>query len=165
MCANLYTVAYDGPGRVSIMAKPHGGDSLAGEMTALREAGVDVLVSALTPDEVEEAGLAQEAHYAALAGLRFVSVPVEDMSVPGHEDVLPALKLLARELGEGRHLVAHCWAGIGRSSLLAASLMVLNGMVPDEAWRRISEARGCTVPETTAQRDWIFQLSWPRARA
>jgi protein-tyrosine phosphatase len=158
MCANLYTVAYDGPGRLSTMAMPRGWDRLPDEMTALREAGVDVLVSALTPGEVEEEGLAQEAHFADRAGLRFVSVPINDMSVPHHEDVLPDLRLLAGELGEGRYLVTHCWAGIGRSSLLAASLMVLNGMVPDEAWRRISEARGRTVPETTAQRDWIFGL-------
>jgi protein-tyrosine phosphatase len=158
MCANLYTVAFDGPGRLSTMAMPRGGEWLADDMAALRAAGGDVLVSALTPDEVEEAGLQEEAHLAGLAGLRFGSVPIADMTVPVGEDILPALRLLARDLRDGSHVVTHCWAGIGRSSLLAASLMVLNGTAPDEAWRLISEARGRTVPETTDQRDWIFGL-------
>ncbi|MEV4316575.1 hypothetical protein [Actinocrispum sp. NPDC049592] len=152
-------MALDGPGALSTMAKPLGGDLLAGEMTALRSAGVDVLVSALTSSEVSEVGLAEEGQLARAAGLRFVSVPIPDMGLPDQSVVLPTLRELAADLCGGAHIVTHCWAGIGRSSLLAASLLVLNGMAPDDAWQRISAARGRTVPETTAQRDWIFGLS------
>ena len=48
-----------GPGRLSTMARPRGGDWLADEMAALRRRGVDVLVCALTdPELAAQVGLA-----------------------------------------------------------------------------------------------------------
>jgi protein-tyrosine phosphatase len=158
MRPTLYTVALDGPGQLSTMAKPEGGTWLAGQMAGLREAGVDILVSALTEPEQIEEGLTDEPLEAAFAGLRFVSLPITDMGLPNPADVLPTLRELAADLAGGQHVVTHCWAGIGRSSLLAATLMVLTGVAPGTAWHRISEARGRTVPETPAQYDWIFNL-------
>jgi protein-tyrosine phosphatase len=156
----LFTVILDdGPGKLSTMAHPRGGADLAEDMTALRSAGVDVLVSALTESELDETELHDEVVSAEKAGLRFVSLPIADRGLPDHSQVLPTLRSLAVELGTGIHVVTHCWSGIGRSSLLTATIMVLTGVAPDDAWRLISEARGCTVPETTAQRDWIFGLS------
>jgi protein-tyrosine phosphatase len=71
---------------------------------------------------------------------------------------MPVLRELVADLAAGRHVVIHCWAGIGRSSVLAASLMVLTGVTPDEAVRRISDVRGQAVPETPEQRAWIFDV-------
>jgi hypothetical protein len=154
MRPTLYNVALDGSGQLSTMARPEGGEWLAGQLSALHDDGVDILVSALTEPEMAEAGLLDEPLEAAFAGIRFVSVPITDMGLPDRASALPVLRELAVDLGTGLHVVTHCWAGIGRSSLLAASLMVL-----DEAWRRISEARGRTVPETADQRNWIFGVS------
>jgi protein-tyrosine phosphatase len=158
MRPTLYTVAFDGPGTLSIMAKPEGGTWLADQMAGLREAGVDILLSALGESEQVEAELINEPLEAAYAGLRFISLPVPDMGLPITEDVLPALRELADDLAAGQHVAIHCWAGIGRSSVLAAALMVLAGSTPADAIARISDARGCPVPETPAQRDWIFTL-------
>jgi hypothetical protein len=115
----LYTVVLDGPGQLSTMAKPQGGGWLAEEMTGLREAGADMLVSALTASEMIEAELRDEPLEAAFAGLRFVSLPIVDMGLPDPAEVMPTLRELAGDLTTGLHIVTHCWAGIGRSSLLA----------------------------------------------
>ena len=53
---------------------------------------------------------------------------------------------------------------IGRSALIAASLLVLAGLAPDEALQRIQIARGAPVPETTAQRDWIARFALAEKR-
>ena len=45
--------------------------------------------------------------------------------------------------------------GIGRSGLLAASLLVSSGIEPEEAIRRVSVARGVSVPETVEQKKWV----------
>jgi hypothetical protein len=47
---------------------------------------------------------------------------------------------------------------IGRSSLLATALMVLNGVDPDTAWRLLEQARGLAVPHTAEQREWPRRL-------
>jgi hypothetical protein len=50
---------------------------------------------------------------------------------------------------------AHCAA---RASLLAAALLVLEGVDPDQAWRRLTRAPGLRVPDTDEQRRWIARL-------
>ncbi|WP_033825098.1 tyrosine protein phosphatase [Kitasatospora sp. MBT63] len=155
----LFTVDLPLPGRLSTMARPRGHDWLSDEMTALRRAGVDVLVCALTGPESEELGLAEEAREAVAAGLDFVPIPIPDRTVPDLRTVLPALRDLARRLRAGAHVVTHCRAGIGRSSLLAASVLILEGVDPGTAWDAIGRARGLAVPDTAEQRSWTDGLT------
>ena len=49
----------------------------------------------------------------------------------------------------------HCYASVGRSPTLAASVLVTLGMSAAEAWREIQRARGTEVPDTVAQRRWV----------
>jgi protein-tyrosine phosphatase len=150
----IYTLDLPGPGRLSTMAKPRLKD-----LPTLRAAGVDILVCALTDEDFADAGLTDEPRAAIAAGLEFVHLPIPDWTVPDREQILPTLRDLAARLDAGAGIVAHCWAGIGRSSLLAASIMVLRGLEPDDAWARISKARGHQVPDTEQQREWVRTLS------
>ncbi|WP_406324718.1 tyrosine protein phosphatase [Streptomyces niveus] len=65
---------------------------------------------------------------------------------------------LSDGLADGAHVVAHCRAGIGRASLLAAALLILGGTDPDLAWHALEEARGLAVPDTPEQREWTLRL-------
>lgn len=150
----IYTVDLPGPGRLSTMAKPRLGD-----LPTLRAAGVDILVCALTDEDFEDAGLTGEPEAAIAAGLEFVHLPIPDWTVPDRDQILPVLRDLAARLDAGAGIVTHCWAGIGRSSLLAASIMVLRGLEPDDAWARITKARGYPVPDTEQQREWVRTLT------
>lgn len=158
MRPTLYTVDHQGPGRLSIMAKPRGGEWLEDEMTALKSCGVDVLVCALTPAELHECDLEAEPNTAREAGLRFVPIPILDRGVPDRRSVLPTLQRLVEELAGGAHILTHCRFGIGRASLLAASLLVLTGAGPAAAWDSLERARGLTVPDTPEQREWVGLL-------
>ena len=51
-----------------------------------------------------------------------------------------------------------CFAGIGRSTLVAAALLVRAGLALPEALALISESRGITVPDTSAQHRWLESL-------
>ncbi|KPM56007.1 tyrosine protein phosphatase [Frankia sp. R43] len=158
MRPTLYTVHQPGPGRLSIMAKPRGLDWLDDEMAALAAAGVDLLVCALTQHELDELGLSEEASAARNAGLRFVALPIPDRQVPELAAVLPALRHLAEQLRRGAHIVTHCRFGIGRASLLAAAILILNDVDPTIAWQQLEQARGQTVPDTPEQREWVNKL-------
>ena len=65
MIPEFYWIAREGPGRLAIM--PRDGDWLEDELRGLRQAGVEVLVSLLTPAEVHELGLEAEALRGLLA--------------------------------------------------------------------------------------------------
>ena len=72
-----------------------------------------------------------------------------------------AVSLIARigaQLDAGKNVAVHCRQGIGRSGLIAAGVLMTSGASPREAMRIVSSARGISVPETLAQRQWIEQL-------
>jgi protein-tyrosine phosphatase len=151
-------------GRLATMRRPRGGDDLDQEMSELRAAGVDVLVSALCDEEYGWAGLAREADAAAAAGLEFVSFPIVDGSIPDEASAVAALAdRMAEHLRAGRFVATHCWAGIGRSSLLAGTALVRLGLSPGEAWRRIRKGRGLPVPDNPIQESWLHSFMDPRA--
>jgi len=146
----------DGPGFLATMAKPSG--RLAAEIDAIVDAGIEILVCAMPEDERELAGLSREAELAVAAGLVFVAIPIPDFSVPDYVEVRPTLADLAVRLRTGSRIAVHCWGGIGRSSMLAAAILVLTGVTAEDAWARVETARGKPVPETVEQRDWITRL-------
>lgn len=137
------------------MARPRGGDWLVDEMRALRNAGADLIVSMLTPSEVQELDLHAEADAAAAAGLRFIALPTPDRGLPDSTRFGDLVGDIADELQADRHVVIHCRMGIGRASLLAAAVLVSEGVSPHAAWEAIAEARGLAVPDTAEQRTWL----------
>jgi protein-tyrosine phosphatase len=157
MRPTVYTVARPGPGTVSTMGRPRGGDWLDEEVTGLRRLGVDALVCLLTDAELGELGLAGEAEAAGRAGLHHVWLPTADRGVPDPAIAGPVLTALAGRLGQGQHIAVHCRFGLGRASLLAAALLVATNTDPDDAWHLITAARGHPVPDTDEQRAWVYR--------
>jgi protein-tyrosine phosphatase len=155
----LFTIARAGPGRLSTMARPRGGDWLDEEMRALASSGVNAVVSLLTGGEMRELELEGEAGAAAAVGMNFIAFPVTDRGLPGRQALGQVVTGITSRLGHGQHVVAHCRYGIGRSSVLAAAVLVAEGLDAEEAWQRIAKARGRPVPDTEAQRAFVASLT------
>lgn len=142
--------------RVAIVPRPRGEDWLDDEMAALREAGVDVVVSMLEESEAAELGLGQERAAAERGGLGFVNFPIQDRGVPGNvEQFHTFLTGLQRQIESGKRVGIHCRACIGRASVAAASLLIRSGVPASEAWHQVTVARGFPVPDTREQREWV----------
>ena len=62
---------------------------------------------------------------------------------------------LEQALAAGERIAVHCRQGIGRSALLVACVLVAAGEEPDTAFQHLSAARGCAVPETVEQQEWV----------
>ena len=160
MRVQLYSIQELPTGQVSIMARPRGGDWLLDEVKSLREAGVDILVSLLTSEEVGELDLGEEAEYCALQEIIFFTMPIRDRGVPPFSDsTFNFLEQLSKHLLEGKHVALHCRQGLGRAALMAASLLVLAGHSPDQAFKLLSQVRGYDVPETEEQKAWVVAFS------
>jgi len=148
------------PGRLAIMPRPRGGDWLEDETKSWRQSGINVVVSLLTSDEIEELNLDAEGELCHVNQIEFVSFPIEDRGVPSS---MGSFKNLVSSLGDhlanGRNVVIHCRQGIGRAGLVAIALLVAAGVEKDAAVARVSSARGCLVPETSDQRQWINEFS------
>ncbi|MDH3452003.1 MAG: protein tyrosine phosphatase [Gammaproteobacteria bacterium] len=146
------------PGFLAIMPHPAAGPQLTVELQALRRSGVELLVSLLDAHESADLGLADAASVCAQCGIEHRSHPVADMSTPADGPAFTALaRSLKHRLLAGAGIAIHCRAGIGRSGLLAASVLVACGAKPEEAFAEISRARGASVPEVPAQGRWLEQ--------
>jgi len=144
------------PGRLGICARPRANDWLDDELRGARSNGVDVLVSLLEASEASELGLSDEGDAAVRAGLEFWPFPIVDRKPPEVTEQATAFaqRLHAAVLA-GKSVVVHCRMGIGRSSLIAGAVLVLSGATSDEAWARLSRARGMVVPDTFVQKTWL----------
>lgn len=152
----IYWVYGPWNGRLCLSARPRGGDWLEDEITAWRDAGIDLLVSHLTPGEESDLGLQDEKNQALLAGIAFLSFPVPDRETPASlSEALANYEWIDQALSAGKNTLVHCRQGIGRAALSAVCLLILKGISVEEAVRMVSHARGVPVPETAAQRVWI----------
>src|SRR5580700_7700888 len=143
-------------GKLAVAARPRGGDWLEDEAGGWRLSGVDVVVSLLEKDEEAQLELEKERDAAESSGVQFISFPIPDRGVPlSTRDTLSLLSRIASALEEGRNVAVHCRQGVGRSGLIAASLLVRSGMAVEAAIRVVSAARGQSIPETDAQLQWI----------
>jgi protein-tyrosine phosphatase len=118
------------------------------------------VVSALTPAEIADFGLLEEARLVEGAGLMYLSFPMPDRGIPeDHRQALSLLHRLEELLAAGKNVGVHCRQGIGRSALLAGGLLVLGGVKPEAAIERVNQSRGVPVPETPEQRRWIASVA------
>jgi protein-tyrosine phosphatase len=144
------------PGGIAVSPRPRGGDWLEDEMKRWRRQGVDVVVSLLMPEEIEEFELQQEQSYCEQCGMLFCSLSIIDRSLPNSiQDVRRVIRNLESELSAGKNIVVHCRQGIGRSGLIAIALLMQKGQSLESAVALVSKARGRDVPETSEQLAWL----------
>jgi protein-tyrosine phosphatase len=156
MRAKVFWISGPWHGRLGILPRPRGGDWLTDETTAWREAGVDVVVSLLEPEEEAQLVLEGEAAAAAASGIDFRPFPIPDRGVPAsRESVAELANSIVDALDEGKNVAVHCRQGIGRSGIIAGGVLVAAGQDVTTALKAISDARGIEVPETEEQRRWF----------
>jgi protein-tyrosine phosphatase len=160
MNPKLYWIDGPWPGKLAISARPRGGDWLEDDISGWQRAGVDAIVSLLTPQENTDLHLSEEPGLTQTHGLRFVSLPVEDRGVPPSWDTASrVIEEVGQLLRHGKNVAIHCRQGIGRSGMIAAALLIRDGSTPGDALTQISGARGLPVPETEGQLAWVREFS------
>jgi protein-tyrosine phosphatase len=160
MKPHVYWIDGSWPGKLAILPRPRGEDWLTDEVVGWRDAGVDVVVSLLTQSENSELGLTEEAKIVSQHGLTFINFPISDYSVPTSKGLTEQLVTELRErLSSGSCIGIHCRQGIGRSSLVAACVLVTSGESARTAFQHIQDARGLQVPDTAEQKEWVASFA------
>ena len=91
---------------------------------------------------------------------RYVNRPIRDFSVPTRESLVATLDEIDDEIATGGVVFVHCWAVCGRTGVVVGTWLVRHGADPEDALRRIADARGLGCPQTVEQR--VFVLGWQR---
>jgi protein-tyrosine phosphatase len=160
MRIDIYWLNNGSVSRIGIMPRPRGGDWLEDEIRALKASCVDVVVSLLDKPEIDELDLEDESAYCEAYGITYLNFPIVDRGVPeSKEGILELSRKLIKILAEGKNIVIHCRQGVGRSAIIAAVVKVLQGDQVETIFEKISLARGCEVPDTKEQYDWVINLA------
>jgi len=158
---DVFWIKGDPPASLAIVLCPLGGKGLLGEMLAMKQGGIQTLVSLLEKDEAVMLGLAEEASLAEKIDLRFLSYRIPDAHIPQDPASFREFVAgLADRLLAGERIGIHCRGSIGRATVTAACALIHLGWPPMAALAAIERARGLTVPDTQEQEDWILRY-WP----
>jgi len=155
MPQRIFWIECPGPGRLAILSRPVA-EQISEEITAWRAAGVTMVASLLEPQEERALGLRNEADLCRAEGIEFMPFPVPDGGVPASlADGMALARRLARVIEAVGTAGVHCRAGIGRSGMIAASVLMALGRSENQALDAVAANRGLRVPETPEQRAWV----------
>lgn len=155
----IYQVEQIGSGFLAVMAKPVAGEWVDEEFKSIAEFGIKQIVSLLEIHESYDLGLIEEEKLAQSHGMKFLQYPIKDRGVPeSRKGFSIVTKNLYHQIASGENTVIHCRAGIGRTGLVAAGILLHCGFSVDDAFEQISNFRGVNVPDTQEQIDWLKNL-------
>ena len=132
---------------------------LALDLRVIADWGASTLVSLMEEHEFPMLRVPELGEVAEQAGLEWHLLPIEDGDVPderferlwtysGH--------VLRNKLESGERIVLHCRGGLGRTGTIGARLAIECGLAPEDALRRVREARADTV-ETPEQEAYVLR--------
>jgi len=161
MISDIYWINDDkiGEKKIGTMARPRGNDWLEDEIKSLKNRKVDCLVSLLERSEEWDLGLQEEEEICKKWEIEFINFPIKDVTTPKNEsDFIRLASKLAELIKQDKRIVIHCRMGIGRSSILAAAIMISLGCEGENIFETISKYRTLKVPDTEEQKDWILSI-------
>lgn len=153
---NIFSIPINSKGKISIVSRPKGNEFLEESIEYLKQMEIGIVVSALTNEEEEELGLTLEGEFCNKYGIEFLKFPMQDRGIPlSISEIEIFCRNLALKVQDGFSIGVHCRAGIGRSSILASSIMAHLGYNAKDALNLISQSRRIKVPDTEMQEAWI----------
>jgi protein-tyrosine phosphatase len=156
----LYWIREIAPLRLTQMPRPRAGDWLTEEIAGWQRAGVTTVVSLLEHHEVRELGLDDEPLICEYYGINFLALPTPDAGTPHSlQDVSALVDDLVARLRRDEGVAIHCRAGIGRSGLLSACVLLRLGIALKEVFPILSRARKIPIPDTSVQIEWVGRFA------
>ncbi len=156
MHLEIYRLATIGNGILAAMPCPIIDSTGSEPFAGIAKQGFRHVVSLLEAGEARQLGLEAEGELVRAQSLEFTAFPIPDLGLPPSLPDFAQLTLeIWQQVNAGTSTLVHCRAGVGRSGLVAAGILLQAGLDLEPSLRQISACRGARVPETPAQLDWL----------
>nr|CAA6807939.1 MAG: Protein tyrosine phosphatase [uncultured Thiotrichaceae bacterium] len=159
MDSKVFKVKSIGQGTLFIMPCPKP-EQLEDSLLHLKHLGINKVVSLLEIEEAVHLGAANEGEMCKRLDMSFEQFPIRDRNIPKNPAKFRQLvNTLYEELYNGTSIAIHCYAGIGRTGLLAGGLMITEGISVGSAVELMSDARGRNMPQTQDQYEYLMDYA------
>jgi len=128
------------------------------------DAHVRMVITLLEKGEIETLGFGSLAEYLSQTDILWHHLPIRNMDAPpaSYEPRLQEIIIdMAQCFNAGKAVFIHCHAGLGRTGLIAATVLKSFGMPTDAAIRAIRENRPGSIESRIQEnfvQDWNFKL-------
>ncbi len=133
---------------------------LASDLDAMVTVGVKTLVTLIDDQELDRLGAGALPSLVHSRAIQWLHLPITDYGVPNGKVLLQWRGLLGGlldQLRKNERVLLHCAAGMGRSGMMAATLLKASGMKAEDAIGLIRQNRPGTV-ETSEQEKFIHDF-------
>ncbi len=134
------------PGKLAGSARPGDWEDLSDDLAEMSEQGIRAIVS-LTETPLDSEAIRR-------SGFSLLHLPIVDFTPPSLEQIAAFVEFVDKSLADGKAVVVHCAAGIGRTGTMLAAYLVHTGMNADEAIRAVRRKRPGSI-ETREQIETI----------
>ena len=133
---------------------------LSADLSAIHAANISTVVSLISLPEMHKLGVPDLPTQVVQHKLQWLQLAIEDFGTPdlnALESWKPIKESVLAALARRETVLLHCAAGLGRTGMMAACLLVACGQTPETAIEQVRTARPGTI-ETEAQSAFIYNV-------
>ena len=122
-----------------------------GDLVAWQKEGIESVVNLLEPhfDDVVQQERAQ--------GFKVLHSPIPDMCSPSIDQLETIVRWIDREINEGKKVLVHCFAGIGRTGTVLTAYLIFKGEEVENALKQVLAVG--SEPQSLEQLEILEQFS------
>lgn len=147
--------------RIDAVRRGNTARHLKNDIAGFQEWGATGVITLNEEEELENLGLSDLGVRLVGSGVWWRHLPILDMNVPlpEFEDLWQVeSRRICESLAAGERIVIHCLAGLGRTGMMAARLLVDMGMAPERAIIEVRRVRPRAI-QTVEQADYVKQFA------